>query len=30
MLIPLAAGIILLVSGALYFRRAEQSFADVI
>jgi lipopolysaccharide transport system permease protein len=30
MLIPLAAGIILLVSGALYFRRSEQSFADVI
>jgi lipopolysaccharide transport system permease protein len=30
MLIPLAAGILLLVSGALYFRRSEQSFADVI
>jgi lipopolysaccharide transport system permease protein len=30
MLIPLGAAIVLLVSGALYFRRAEQSFADVI
>jgi lipopolysaccharide transport system permease protein len=30
MLIPLAAAILLLVSGALYFRRSEQSFADVI
>ena len=30
LLIPIATGIILLVSGALYFRSAEGTFADVI
>lgn len=30
LLIPLASGIILLVSGAVYFERAQRSFADVI
>ena len=30
LLIPLATGVLLLFSGALYFERAQRSFADVI
>ena len=30
LLIPLATGIVLLVTGAIYFERAQRSFADVI
>jgi lipopolysaccharide transport system permease protein len=30
LLIPLAASIVLLISGLIYFERMERSFADVI
>jgi lipopolysaccharide transport system permease protein len=30
LLIPLATSVVLLVSGAFYFRRMEKNFADVV